>query len=79
MGKTLPFRSLYFPSLHKVRPSIKVFLDIMIKSILILLMFGFSKIYSQTTVFSDNFEQGNGKWTYQGTWGLVTTKSYSPT
>ncbi len=77
MGKTLPFRSLYFPSLHIVRPSFKFFLNVVIKSVLILLLFGFSEIYSQTTVFSDNFELGSTKWTFQGTWGLVTSLSYS--
>ncbi len=30
-------------------------------------------------IFSDDFESGTGNWTLQGTWGLSTTQSHSPT
>ncbi len=30
-------------------------------------------------IFSDNFESGTGKWVLQGTWGLTTAQSVSPT
>jgi hypothetical protein len=43
------------------------------------LLIAASPIYSQTTVFSDNFEGGSTNWTLQGTWNLTTTKSYSAT
>jgi hypothetical protein len=46
---------------------------------LILVLAGFNNSYSQTTVFTDNFESGAGKWTLTGTWELVTTKSNSAT
>jgi len=42
-----------------------------------ILLLSVSEIYSQTTVFSDNFENGSNNWTLQGTWGLDTTLSYS--
>jgi hypothetical protein len=45
----------------------------------IALLAGFNKSYSQTTVFTDNFESGAGKWTMTGTWELVNTKSNSAT
>ena len=43
----------------------------------IIVISGFNQGYSQTTVFSDNFESGIANWTLQGTWELTTSKSYS--
>ncbi len=48
-----------------------------LRILLFLLLLASGTIYSQTTVFSDNFEGGSTYWTLQGTWNLTTTKSYS--
>jgi hypothetical protein len=45
--------------------------------LLFILLITSDVIYSQTTVFSDNFEGGTTNWTLQGTWNLTTTESYS--
>ena len=47
--------------------------------LLFILLFASDVIYSQTTVFSDNFEGGSTNWTLQGTWNLTTALSYSAT
>jgi hypothetical protein len=48
-----------------------------IKLLLFVVIAGFNQGYSQTTVFSDDFESGIGNWTLQGTWELTTSMSYS--
>ena len=45
---------------------------------LVLVLLGFSRGYSQTTLYSNNFDSGSSSgWTLQGTWELTTSKSYS--
>ncbi len=77
MKKLLSTPPCYFRSLVLYRPCTKNLLNTVVKFTLIILFISFSDIFSQTTVFSDNFEHGSGKWTFQGTWGLVNSKSYS--
>ena len=52
-----------------------------IKNLLFLLLFYiitlYNYSYSQTTVFSDNFESGVDNWTFTGTWGLTSSSFYS--
>ena len=72
MKKLLFYRFFFLRSLNSKRPGFKT-----IRILLIILLLSFTEIYSQTTVFSDNFESGTTNWTLQGTWGLVTSKSHS--
>jgi hypothetical protein len=77
MKKLIPNLPCYFRNLVLYRPSTKNFLAKVVKFTIIILLFGLSDIFSQTTVFSDNFESGSNNWNLQGTWGLVTSLSYS--
>lgn len=47
--------------------------------VLLLSVFLTKSLFSQDTIFFDNFENGLSNWTTTGTWGLTTSQSYSPT
>ncbi|MCX7954032.1 MAG: T9SS type A sorting domain-containing protein [Bacteroidales bacterium] len=50
------------------------------KRIILLLCFTIAlKIYSQDTIFFDDFENGLNNWITTGQWGLTTLQSHSPT
>ena len=72
MKKLLSSRFFCLRSLNSKRPGFKPN-----KVLLIILLLSFTEMYSQTTVFSDNFESGTANWTLQGTWGSITSKSHS--
>ena len=49
------------------------------KIFILFFVFATLSVFGQTVIFEDNFENGTGQWTLEGTWALSTEQSYSPT
>ncbi len=47
------------------------------KSIIIILLVSTANVFSQTVLFSDDFESGLAGWTLTGEWGLTSDYSYN--